>query len=264
MAASGLRRAVIYWFTDPWPIWRNWSQQMDYAYMLGGGAPLKMSYQVNETLANAGIPVLAPGAGNAGVQISTTTSWANAVGVTLDTATYVTAQQTDGTSAEREVSVIISPQAVFRALMSGGATEGTALTLYDVTTASTTGLDVVTGDAFTDFDDGVIWGYDGANAGQKRCITVGDATDATVAVAFDNDIAVGDNFMAASYWYLSDVAGQIQTTTNLYQADASIAGGTGGEGRIIDMELRDISADGRTNSYVLFIFDDHALGQTRT
>ncbi len=235
---------------------------MDYAYMLGGGAPLAMKYQVNETLANAGIPVLAPAAGNAGVQISTTTSWANAVGVTLDTATYVTAQQTDGTSAEREATVIISPQAVFRALMTGGAAEGTALTLFDVTTASTTGLDIVTGDSFTDMDDGVIWGFDGANAGQKRCITVGDATDASVTVPFDNDTVVGDNFLAAPYWFLSDVAINIQTTTNLFQADASIAGGTGGAASIIDMELRDIGGEGRTNSYVLFIFDDHALRET--
>ncbi len=232
---------------------------MDYAYMLGGGAPLAMKYQADDTLANAGIPVLAPAAGDAGVNISTTTSWANAVGVTLDTATVVTAQQTDGTSAEREVTIIISPQAVFRALMTGGAAEGTALSLFTVDTVSTTGLDIVTGDNFTDMDDGVIWGYDGANAGQKRCIITGDATDATVKVAFDNDTVVGDNFLAAPYWFLSDVAVNIQTTTNLFQADASIAGGTGGAAKIIDMELRDQGGEGRTNSYVLFIFNDHAL-----
>ncbi len=232
---------------------------MEFAYMLGGGAPLAMKYQIDETLANAGIPVLAPAAADAGVKISSTSSWANAVGVTLDTATYVTAQQTDGSSAEREVTVIISPQAVFRALMSGGATEGTALDLKTVTSVSTTGLDVVTGDNFTDMDDGVIWGYDGANAGQKRCITVGDGTDASVTVAFDNDTVVGDNFLAAPYWFLSDVAVNIATTTNLYQADASTAGGTGGAAKIIDMELRDIGGEGRTNSFVLFIFNDHAL-----
>ena len=231
-------------------------------YSLGGGEPLIQGFQVNETLSNAGIPVLAPGGGNAGVQISTITSWANAVGVTLDTATYVTAQQTDGTSAEREVDVILSPDAVFKALMSGGPTEGTALRLYDVTTASATGLDVITGDNFTDMDDGVIWGYDGANAGQKRNLTIGDATDATVAVAFDHDIAVGNNFMAAPYWFLSDVAGQIQTTALLTQANASIAGGIGGAGTIIDMELRDLSDEGRTKSFVLFTFDDHALRET--
>lgn len=233
---------------------------MDFAYYEQGGSyPLKMGFQINETLANAGIPVLAPGANNAGVQISTTGSWANAVGVTLDAATYVTAQQTDGSSAEREVDVVISSTAVFRALMSGGATEGTALSLFTVTTASSTGLDIVTGDNFTDFDDGVIWGYDGANVSQKRNIGIGDATDATVTVAFDHDTVVGDNFLAASYWFLSDVAGQIQTTTLLTQANASIAGGTGGAGLIIDMELGDLSNEGRTNSFVLFKFDDHKL-----
>lgn len=234
---------------------------MDYAYSLNGGAPLAMKFQVNETLANAGIVVLEPAAGTAGVAISTTTSWANAVGVTLDTATYVTAQQTDGTSAEREVNVIISTDAVFRALMSGGATEGTALTLYDVTTASTTGLDIVTGDDFSNWDEGVIWAYDGANVGQKRRITVGDATDASVTVAFDQDTVVGDNFMVAPYWFLGD-AQTVQPTTNLYQADTSIVVGTGGAAKVIDMELRDLSGEGRTKSQVLFILDDHALRES--
>lgn len=237
---------------------------MEYAYMLGGGAPLFMKYQINETLSNANIPVLAPGAGNAGVQISTTTSLANAVGVTMDTATYVTAQQTDGTSAEREVTVLISPQAVFRVLLSGGATENTALTLYDVTTASTSGLAVTTGDDWTspEFDEGVVWGYDGANAGQKRKITSTSSSAATVTVAFDQDTAVGDNFLRAPYWFLDDGGNNMQLTTNLYQADASIAVGTGGAVRIIDMELNDISGEGRTTSKALFIFDDHALRET--
>lgn len=234
---------------------------MEYAYMLGGGAPLAIKYQVNETLANGGIPVLAPGAGNAGVQISTTTSFANAVGVTLDTATYVTAQQTDGTSAEREVTVIISPQAVFRALMSGGAAEGTALTRYPVTTASATGLVVTTASianwASPAFDESCVWFDDGPNVGQKRKVTSVSGTAATVTVAFDQDTVVGDNALRAPYWFMDDTAKTLQPTTNLYQADASIAVGTGGAAKIIDMELN--STD---DSYVLFIFDDHALRET--
>lgn len=238
---------------------------MDFAYYMHGGvAPLKMGFQVNETLSNAGIVVLAPGSDTAGVQISTTTSWANAVGVTLDTATFVNAQQTDGTSAEREVDVIISPAAVFRALMSGGATEGTALTLYPVTTASSDGLTVITGSDWTstDFDEGVAWGYDGANVGQKRKITSVSSTTGTVTVAFDNGTEEGDNFLRAPYWFLDDTAKAIQTTTNLFQANAAIAVGTGGAARIIDMELNDIGGEGRTKSSVLFILDDHALRET--
>ena len=237
---------------------------MDYAYMLTGGAPLKMGFQINETLSTAGIPVLAPGAGNAGVQISTTTSWANVVGVTLDTATYVTAQQTAPDVAEREVDVIISPTAVFRALMSGGATEGTALTLRNVTTASTDGLAITTGDDWSSptMDEGVAWGYDGANAGLKRKITSVSTLAATLTVAFDNNLAVGDNFLFGPWWFLDDTANNIQTSTLLTEADASIAVGTGGAAKIIDMELRDIGGDGTTRSYVLFIFDDHALRET--
>jgi hypothetical protein len=235
---------------------------MEFAYYLHGGvAPLKMGFQVNETLADAGIPVLAPGAGNAGVQISTTTSMANAVGVTLDTATYVTAQQTDGTSAEREVDVIISPSAVFRVLMSGGAAEGTALTRYPVTTASATGLVVTTSSianwASPQWDEGVVWFDDGANVGQKRKVTSVSGTAATVTVAFDQDTVVGDNALRAPWWFLDDGAKTLQTTTLLYQADASIAVGTGGAFKIIDMELNSVA-----DSFVLGIFDDHALRET--
>lgn len=234
---------------------------MEYAYMSGGGAPLAMKFQIGVTMANAGVPVIAPTDGTPGILLPTTTAAANQVGVSLDTATYVTAQQTDGTSAEREVTVVISSDAVFRALMTGGAGDGTALTLYDVTTASTTGLDVVTGDSFTNFDEGVIWGYDGANAGSKRKITTGDGTDATVTVAFDQDTVVGDNFMRAPWWFLDSKANDITTTTNLFQVDASATVDAGWQAKIIDMELRDNSGEGRTNSYLLFMFDDHVLAE---
>ena len=71
---------------------------------------------------------------------------------------------------------------------------------------------------------------------------------------------VGDNFLRAPYWPLQTLT--LQTTTNLYQADASIAVGTGGAVRVIDIIHRDIANEGRTKSEVLFILDDHALGQT--
>ena len=234
---------------------------MEYAYMLGGGAPLAMKFQVSSTLVNGGIPVLAPGADTAGVQTSTTTSFANAVGVTLDTAVYVTAQQTDGTKAEREVTVIISPEAVFKALMSGGAAEGTALTKYPVTTASSSGLVVTTASianwASPQWDEGCVWFDDGANVSQKRKVTSVSGTAATVTVAFDQDTVVGDNALRAPYWFMDDTAKTLQATTNLYQADATIAVGTGGAVKVIDMELNSTG-----DSSVLFVLNDHALGQT--
>jgi hypothetical protein len=111
-------------------------------------------------------------------------------------------------------------------------------------------------------DEGVIWGYDGANAGQKRKVTSVSSSAATVTVAFDNDTVVGDNFIDAPYWFLDDTSKTVQTTTNLYQADASIAVGTGGAAKIIDLELRDASDDGKNKSFILFVLDDHALRET--
>lgn len=233
---------------------------MEYAYSIGSGAPLAMKFAIGVTFPDAGVPVIAPVANGAGILLPSTTAAANQVGVSLDTATYVTAQQTDGTSAEREVNVVISPDAVFRALMTGGSTEGTALTLFDVTTASTTGLDIVTGDSFTNFDEGVIWAFDGANVGQQRKISVGDGTDATVSVAFDQDTVVGDNFMVAPWWYLDPKANDITTSTLFTQVDASATVDAGWQAKIVDMELRDVGDDGRNKSFLLFMFDDHVLG----
>ena len=234
---------------------------METAYMLGGGQALIKEYQINETFADSGIVVLAPAEGQAGVQISTTTSFANAVGVTIGTKTYVTAQQTDGTSAERLIKVVVSPDAVFRALMSGGATEGTALTRYPVTTASSNGLSVTTASVSDwtspDFDDGTVWFEDGANVGQERTVLSGSSTVATLQVAFDQDTVVGDNLLRCPYSRLNDIAKTLQITTLLYQADASIAVATnGGAVKIIDMEL-----NGVADSFVHFILDDHLLNR---
>ena len=235
---------------------------MEYAYMIGGGAPLAMKFQVNETFANGGVAVIANTDGDAGVILPSTTAGVNQVGVSLDTATFVSAQQTDGTSAEREVAIIISPDAVFRALMSNGSTEGTALELFPVTVASSTGADVETGDSFTNFDEGVIWGFDGANAGQKRKITIGDGTNATMGVPFDFDTVVGDNFMRAPWWPLDLKANDITLTTLFFQVDASATVDAGLQANCIDMELRDIGQDGRNKSFLLFMGYDHLLSRT--
>ena len=237
---------------------------MEYDYTIGGGSMFMKKYQISATVATRGVPLVIPGSDNAGVVLATTTGAADMVGVNLDTATYVTAQQTDGTSAEREITLIINPDAVWQCKLSGGATEDTALTLYDVTSASTDGLTITTGDSWTstEFDEGVVWGYDGANAGQFRKITSTSSTAATVTVAFDRDTVVGDNFMRAPYWPIQTVA--VQLTTNLYQADASIAVGTGAGFKVVEMDLRDQTDSGRTNSFIYIVPTDHVWGPRPT
>lgn len=237
---------------------------MRLAYTMSGGNQCIKKFQIAASVTTRGIPLLIPAADGAGLALSTTTSLADMVGVSYDTATYVTAQQTDGTSAERTVSVIINPDAVWSALLSQGATLGTALTLYAVTTASATGLVVTTGGDWSSpqMDEGTVWGYDGANAKQARKITSTSTTAATVTVAFDQDTVVGDNFLRAPYWPTQSTA--LQLTTNLDGADASIAVGTGGGAKCVELLLGDQAVSGRTDSWVLWIPTDHVWGPRPT
>ena len=233
---------------------------MDYAYSLDGSAPLKMGFQIGEAgFTVGGIVALEPAGSSGGVATSSTTSMANAVGVTVDAAdgAFVTAQQTDGTNVAREVTIIISPNAVFRALMSGGAAEGTALTRYPATADSTNGLTVTTASianwASPDFDEGTIWFDNGANVGQFRRVISVSSTVATVEQAFNQDITIGENLLRCP-WYPLGITDQLQTTTLLTQADATIAFGTGGATKTIDLELNSVG-----DSFVTFILDDHLL-----
>jgi len=176
---------------------------MEFAFDLSGTTNATIRrYQVAATNTTVGMPFLIPASSGSGLVVATTTGAANMVGVNIDTAgTYVTAQQTDNSDTERTVGLIINPFAVYRMLMSGGATEGTALTLYDVTTASAAGTAITTGDDWTspEFDEGTVWGYDGANAGKARKITSVSSTAGTVTVAFPVDTAVNDNFLRCPY-----------------------------------------------------------------
>lgn len=234
---------------------------MEVIGLLCGGAPVLKKYQVAAT-AIAGVPLLTPAGNGAGLAACTTTSAADMVGVTLDAATYTTTQGTGANSAERLVTVVINPDAIIRMKMSGGATADTALSLQTVTTASAGGTAVTTAAEWSSptFDEGVTWGYDGANVGQFRKITSVSSTAGTVTVPFDYATVVGDNFLRAPYWPMQTVT--VQLGTIFTQADASIAVGTGAEFRVIDLELRDIGDSGRTNSYVIAIPGDHLLNTT--
>jgi len=228
---------------------------MEFAYTLNGNTPMRKSFQIGEAMATAGVPVVVGGGGNHGIALASTTAAVNQIGVTVDAqATLVTAQQTDNSDPTRMVSVIISPDAVFRARLSGGAAENTALTQYTVSTASTTGLVVTTGDSWSSptFDEGTLWGFDGSNTGVERKITSVGTTAATLLVALTNDTAVGDNFLRVPL--TPGELQHVQLTTLLTQINASVAVDTNNANFIpVDLELRDSSDSGATNSNALVI-----------
>ena len=235
---------------------------MEVIGLLCGGAPVLKKYQIAATTI-AGIPLMTPASSAGGLAAATTTSAADMVGVTLDSATYTTTQGTGASSAERLVTVVINPDAIIKIKMSGGATEDTALALQEVTTASSGGTAVTTAASWTsavEYDEGVTWGYDGANIGQFRKITATSSTAGTVVIPFDYGTVVGDNFLRAPYWPMGTI--NVQLSTLLTQANAIISVGTGAEFRVIDLDLKDVSDSGRTNSFVIVVPGDHLLNTT--
>ena len=230
---------------------------MEFAGSVDGSTPVIKKYQIDSTFANAGVIALAATGNAAGLVISSTTSFANAVGVTLDTATYITAQQSGGANVERVVSVIVNPGALYKVLLSGTALEGGAMVKYPITTEDTSGLTAVTSSiadwSSPAFDESTVWFADGLNVGQKRKVTSVSSSTATFDVAFNQDVLVGHNLYRAPYSPLDTTAANLAVTTNLYQANTLIAVGTGGAALIYDMDLETTG----TKSTVSFLLSDH-------
>lgn len=238
-------------------------------YDIYGSIPVMKKYQYGVTLTAVGIPFTVPASNTAGVVIATTTTASDLVGMSVDQgsvattggvqSTYSTTQGSGSSSAERVVTLIINPFAVWAWKMSGGATSNTALAANTVTTASAGGTAVTTAAEWSNptYDEGVTWGYTGPNSGRFRKLTSVSNVTGTVTIPFDYATVVGDVFLRAPYWPMQTVT--VQLSTDLTQADASIAVGTGAPFRVVELRLRDSSDSGATNSFVLGVSNSHAL-----
>ena len=191
-----------------------------------------------------------------GVVRATTTSGANAVGLSADTAVYSVVQG----DAEGIVTVSSRPDNVIKSLISGSAAAGVALARLINTVASTTGLLVTaTATPTVDMDGGTLYCIKGANRGQSRVVTTWTSgVSVAVTVPFTNDIAVDDEFLIVPQSNIgTGTAGDdgiraVQLTTLRDQVDGSIASGTGIEATVVELDLNE-----RDSSYVLFLLRDH-------
>lgn len=229
-------------------------ENMQYGYLLSGGKATIKKYKMAAAIVE-GVVVLVSAANSTGLSTSTTTSWTDSVGLTVDGGAikqgvpvlYSTVQGQD----EFLQSVLINPDAVLRALLVGSAANA-ALTPNPVLTAASNGLTVVATNTFSNQDEGTIWYISGANAGRSRKITSVSTTTATVSMPFAGN-AVGDNALA-----IAQAPGSIGVTlsTNLLNVRAdNIALGSDAVARTIDYELNDVGS-----SYVHLIQTDHAFG----
>lgn len=238
---------------------------MQLSHLLGSnGTPVIKKFQVGETMANAGVPVVVAGSGHYGVRLPTTIAAANCMGVTLDAVTTNTTQPTDGSDPRRRVSVVVNPDAVLKARLAGGATTGTALGTETENTATSTGLIAKSGTDFSNFDEGGVWWYSGNNAGPTsfRKIITGDATDADVGVPWTNDPAVGDKFVVVPF---NGMALQyVQLTSDFLEVNATAAVDTD-NANFIPIELEVFGQgdpDGLTSSFVYLTIADHLFASS--
>lgn len=222
---------------------------------LGGGASLLKKMKLGAAAVDPGIVVIGGAGTSLGVIPSTTTSFANAYGLALDESVY-TATPTAGT--EGIVTVDVRPDVIIQALLSDGATEGTALVVLVNTSASTTVLsDADVGTA--DLDGGMVWCIAGGNVGLSRSITAwSSATSLTITVQFPNTMAVADSYLKTPFNIAgtgaggADGSGFMTTTTLFTQADNSAAAGASAEISVVDLILQ-----GRSDSFVQFKLRDH-------
>lgn len=231
---------------------------MRLSFTMSGAAPTIKKYQIGETF-NAGIvgiPAEYPTLSDTdGVLMCETNSCVDALGVSCDNpGTRQTAQQTDGSDPARMVSLIINPDAVWKAKLSGGATSGTALSPLTNTVASTTGL-LTTLALGTAYDDGVIWGYTGANAGILRKVTAVGGTNETPIIAFPQDIAVGDTFLPCTFGPGEDAG--FDLTTDLDEVNATADAQATDNFRCVDFFHKDFADRGNIDSYVEMMLIDH-------
>lgn len=220
---------------------------------LCGGAGVHRRYKLGASIASVGIVTIN---GTAGIIPCTTTDFGDTPGLALETAVYSAVQG----DAEGLVTVSVRPDLIVKALVSGGATENTGLTVL-VNTAASAGGTVVSAVATgaADMNSGTVFCTKGANAGRSRAITTHTgSTSFTVTVPFPNAIAVNDEFLFVPYGMQGDGAGDgdgvgnVQATTLFTQANGAIASGTGGVATVVDLEL-----NGRFDTAVLFILQDH-------
>jgi len=238
------------------------------------GADFLGDFSIHETLTAATIALWATAATGT-LSVSTTSSLADAMGLVVaaaegQTLTYSTTQG----ATEGIATIIYDPLAIYEARIVPSTTSGTAFAAGDgylvvEENGDAAGLTItdteIVGSA-DDMNDGHVFGLTGANVGRtaNRVITDHTATTIVVVVPFQNDIAVGDTFVASQY---SFGVRAVTLTSDLTEADGSAAGAAGGDARVTKVRV-DTRHEGATiaapHLYLEMVLLDHAFNSIAT
>jgi hypothetical protein len=229
---------------------------------ISGGAIVVKKYQASAALTKAGVLLESAVAANSdvgGVALNadgTTALTVQTAGVSLDTCPDWASTGLLDTN-DIVVSVAVNPDLIIKCKMTAGTTADVALTPQQAT-ADATGADT----AITSLDEGIIWGYSGANKGEVR-----RATDTTggAAITFPNAILSSDFYLhagtgmpganSAAALFSPDL------TDDFTQAVAeAVAPADNDMLCSFDLILGTEDDDGANNSFWLFVQNQNAFG----
>ena len=227
-----------------------------------GGPELIEAFKIGATVVDGQAVVIGGAAGTAVASITdaTTTVFTDAVGVTYGGGTYSTTQG----AGDVEVKVSYGPGNFVQANASGGATSNTALATTApanvlVNTATSAGGVLITAAEVgtVDMDGGFVYGLTGANKGQSRMmVTWTTGASSLVTQPFNSSIAIGDKFVRLPWSPF--VVRNVQLTTDLTQANAIIATGTGGVCCVVKVSVNE-DDEAAPTANVTFTFRDHVM-----
>lgn len=232
---------------------------MEVIGFIGSPGPLVIRMPINETMANAGVIAQAAVAGTGGgiELMDTAVDVVEVYGITTNAGTFAAGIVGGGVDPETTVGVVVNPDAIIRGKMTQGATEDTALTLQTPTVADATGDDLTLAGTACVIDGGGVWGYSGNNAGYVRETTdVGGG----MTVAMPNAIATTDRYIFTNV-FPGSIAMYPQVSTGAFtQFDvSSTTANNTATVAVLDLQARDITDDGRNNSFIVGTLCCHAL-----
>ena len=234
----------------------------------GAGAPYLGNFKIHETLTAATLALWTSGTTGT-LSVSTTAGLADVMGLVVSapfggTLTYSTTQgDTEGVA-----KIIYNPFMIYKLRIVPSTTAGTAfangdgyfLTEDSGDAAGLTITDGQVGGSSSDDIDGEVFCIGGANVGQSRIITAQSANvNLVVTVPWSNDIAIGDTFVYSQY---GPGVIAVTTTSDLTEADGSVAGAAGGDARVIRTYVETREGGATTSApylYLEMICLDHAF-----
>jgi hypothetical protein len=229
---------------------------------IGGGAIVVKKYQASATMGTAGVLVNSATATATDLAsvVSATASdplTTGSVGVSLDESGTIGATGT--TLVGAFVSVAVNPNLIIRVKMNAGATADTGLTVQACNADSSSGI---TAGNVTTEDEGIIWGYDGANKGIYRRL---DSAAGSVTINFPNAITSGDKFLSAnSPPCVASIAGLgngPNLTTDFTQGDATTTvPGDNETLQCFEVQLGTEDGDGENNSFWHMVMRQSVFG----